>query len=96
MVARDRKLEAVPPFGLGQKSTARKSKARRVQMDMPPRSVERLEALKEKLELNSYSEVMKDALKLLEFVADEEEDGSTFLVRRKDGTTQEIKILITV
>ncbi len=65
---------------------------RRVQMDLSDKSFERLTQLKEKLEASSYSEVMKDALRLLEYVVDKDESGARFLVEEQGGAPVEIKI----
>ncbi len=51
-------------------------KSRRVQMEMPPRSMERLEALKIRTEATSYAEVVKNALRLYEAMIDEVEQGA--------------------
>ena len=69
-------------------------KTRRVQMDLPPTSMQRLERLKTNLEASSYAEVMKDALKLLEYFALEDEQGSRFFIERKDGQRQELRLFV--
>ena len=43
----------------------------RVQFDLPPRSMERLNALKLKTEASSYAEVVKNALRLYEALIEE-------------------------
>ncbi len=67
----------------GNRSTART--VTRVQMDLPPRSMERLTALKEKTEAASYAEVVKSALRLYEALINEIDRGNEFLVRDKEG-----------
>jgi hypothetical protein len=69
-----------------------KEKATRVQMDLSPSSFERLNRLKEMVEAKTYTEVMKDALRLYEWIVQEESDGSDFLVRTKDGELEKVKI----
>lgn len=56
--------------------------AKRIQMDMPPRSVERLKRLQDVTEAASYAEVMKNALRLYEAMIDEVEAGNEVLVKR--------------
>jgi len=57
----------------------------RVQFDLPPRSMERLNALKLKTEASSYAEVVKNALRLYEALIEETESGKQFLVRDANG-----------
>jgi len=64
---------------------------KRIQMDMPPTSVTRLKALKEKTESSSYSEVIRNALRLYEAIISEVESGGQLLIQR-DGKTSEYKV----
>jgi hypothetical protein len=66
----------------------------RVQLEMPPQAMERLQRLKERMEAASYAEVIRNALRLLEALVDEHEKGSEFSVRRKDGETVAYKVFI--
>jgi len=56
----------------------------RVQMNLPPASMERLDALVAATESSSYAEVMRNALKLYEAAVAEAEEGRNFFVLR-DG-----------
>lgn len=60
--------------------------SRRIQMDMPPRSVERLKHLQEVTEAASYAEVMKNALRLYEALIEEVEAGNEIMVKRGSET----------
>jgi hypothetical protein len=74
-----------------------KAKARqvtRVQLDLPPRSMKRLAALKEKTEASSYVEVIKNALQLYEGLIEEVEQGKQFLVRAEDGTVSPFRLFL--
>ena len=73
-------------------SVAAKDKTRRVQMELGASSFDRLNRLKDLSEASSYTEVMKDALRLYEFFIEQENDGAVFLVRSSDGKTAKIKI----
>jgi len=64
---------------------------KRVQMDMPPRSIERLKALQSKTEASSYAEVIKNALRLYEAIIEEVDAGNKLFVER-DGKSAEYKI----
>ena len=55
---------------------------RRIQMDMPRRSVERLERLRDLTEAASYAEVMRNALRLYEAMIEEVEAGHEILIKR--------------
>jgi hypothetical protein len=57
----------------------------RVQFDLPPRSMDRLNALKLKTEASSYAEVLKNALRLYEALIEETENGNEFLIRNAEG-----------
>lgn len=60
--------------------------SKRIQMDMPPRSVERLKRLQEVTEAASYAEVMKNALRLYEALIEEIEAGNEIMVKRGKDT----------
>lgn len=64
----------------------------RVQLEMPPKSMERLAHLKDVTEASSYAEVIRNALRLYESMIEEVEDGHDVLVRDKDGRTTTYKI----
>ena len=69
---------------VGEERKARVSKTR-VQLDLSPRAVERLNELKDKTEAASYAEVVKNALKLYDGMISEVEKGNEFLTKDKDG-----------
>jgi len=66
----------------------------RVQFDLPPRSMERLSALKFKTEASSYAEVVKNALRLYEALIEEAESGKQFLVRDSNGVVSPYKMFL--
>jgi len=65
----------------------------RVQMDLSPSSLERLKRLKKMVEAKNYTDVMKDALRLFEWIVEEESAGSKFVIKKKDGELETVKIL---
>lgn len=67
-------------------------KYKRVQMDLSPSSFQRLKRIKGLTEAGSYTEVMKDALRLYEFIVQKDTEGASFFVKPKDGDLAEIKI----
>jgi len=66
----------------------------RVQLEMPPQAMERLQRLKEKTEAASYAEVIRNALRLFEALVEEHEKGSEFALKRQDGETLTYKIFV--
>jgi hypothetical protein len=70
----------------GRPDTRPKVPKNRVQFDLPPRSIERLNVLKLKTEASSYAEVVKNALRLYEALIEETESGKQFFVRDENGT----------
>ena len=60
----------------------KESASKRIQMDMPPRSVERLKRLQDITEAASYAEVMKNALRLYEVIIGEVEAGNEIILKR--------------
>ena len=66
----------------------------RIQLELPPASMERLTQLKEKTEATSYAEVTKNAYKLYERLIQLAESGEVLCVRAKDGTTRDIQIFV--
>ena len=68
------------------KGQTNKGASRRIQMDMPPRSVERLKRLQERTEAASYAEVMKNALRLYEALIEEVEAGNEIMAKRGEDT----------
>jgi IS1 family transposase len=73
---------------------AKTLKKSRVQLDFAPRSLERLNALKEKTEAASYAEVVKNALRLYEALIEETESGKQFLTRDKDGVVSPLRLFL--
>lgn len=57
----------------------------RVQFDLPPRSMDRLNVLKLKTESASYAEVVKNALRLYEALIEDTESGKQFFVSDEKG-----------
>ena len=74
--------------GSGERTTTR------VQLEMPPQAMERLQRLKEHTEAASYAEVIRNALRLFEALVDEHEKGAEFSLKRPDGETVAYKIFV--
>ncbi len=66
----------------------------RVQFDLPPRSMERLNTLKRKTEATSYAEVVKNALRLYEALIEETEAGKQFLIRDAAGVVSPYRLFL--
>lgn len=66
----------------------------RVQIELPPSSMNRLKILREKTEASSYSEVLKNALQLYEAIIAEKEAGREFLIRDPSGDETFCRIIL--
>jgi hypothetical protein len=66
----------------------------RVQLEMPPQAMERLQRLKERTEAASYAEVIRSALRVFEALVEEHEKGSEFVLKRANGEMMTYKIFI--
>lgn len=62
-------------------------------MDMPKASFERLKALKEKQDAASYTEIMKDAIRLYEYFVEKDAEGAKFFLE-KDGKLSEVLLFM--
>jgi len=60
-------------------------------MDMPEISYRRLMKMKERVEESSYAEVLKNALRLFEYLVEKESEGCKFYVEDKSGHKAEVK-----
>lgn len=68
----------------------------RLNLVLPERSVERLEALKERTDASSVTEVVKNALMTYEALADHLSNGVVFCGRRPNGETFDVEFMIDV
>lgn len=66
----------------------------RVQLEMPPQAMERLQRLKEHTEAASYAEVIRNALRVFEALMEEHEKGAEFMLKRADGEMVTYKIFV--
>jgi hypothetical protein len=66
----------------------------RVQIELPPESLERLRVLKDKTEAVSYAEVTKNAFKLYERIIELSVEGNKFFVRDREGHIRELVLFL--
>lgn len=66
----------------------------RVQLEMPPQAMERLQKMKDRTEAASYAEVIRNALRLFEALVDEHEKGAEFSLKRANGEIVQYKIFV--
>lgn len=69
-------------------------KKTRVQLDLPPHSMKRLEDLKNVTEASSYAEVVRNAIRLYEAMVQETAAGRQFLVQDQSGTITPYKVFL--
>ena len=66
----------------------------RVQLELSPQAMERLQKMKDRTEAASYAEVIRNALRLFEALLDEHEKGAEFSLKRADGEIVQYKIFV--
>jgi hypothetical protein len=66
----------------------------RVQLEMPPQAMVRLQKMKDRTEAASYAEVIRNALRLFEALVEEHEKGSEFSLKRPNGEVVQYKIFV--
>jgi Arc/MetJ-type ribon-helix-helix transcriptional regulator len=66
----------------------------RVQLELPPQAMERLQRLKDRTEAASYAEVIRNALRLFEALFEEHEKGAEFSLKKTDGESVSYKIFV--
>jgi hypothetical protein len=62
-------------------------------IELQPQAAERLDKLRNKLEASTDSEVLRKALKVLEQLVEDQEQGREFLVRSRDGDDTIVRIV---
>ena len=78
----------------GEEAEAGERATTRVQLEMAPQAMERLQKLKDRSEASSYAEVIRNALRLYEALVEEHEKGSEFSLKRASGETVQYKIFV--
>jgi|HubBroStandDraft_6_1064221.scaffolds.fasta_scaffold19425_4 hypothetical protein len=66
----------------------------RVQLELPPQAMERLQRLKERTEAASYAEVIRNALRLFEALIAEHEKGAEFALKQPGGDIVAYKLFV--
>jgi hypothetical protein len=77
-----------PPEATTERATTR------VQLEMPPQAMERLQRLKERTEAASYAEVIRNALRLFEALIAEHEKGAEFALKQATGEFVTYKLFV--
>ena len=65
----------------------------RLNLDLPEETKQRLEGLRDITHADSMSEVVRRALAVYEFLLEEKTDGGVTIMRSRDGTERQLKIL---
>jgi len=65
----------------------------RLSLDITPTVKQNMDRLQERISASSYVEVFRKALALLDMITSEQENGTTFLIRDKDGKIEQLRIL---
>jgi IS1 family transposase len=72
----------------------KKTKTTRVQLELAERSFDRLAALKEKTEASSYTEVVRNALRLYENLIEQHDAGKHFFLKDNSGNITEYELFV--
>ncbi len=80
--------EQAQPGEVGERTTTR------VQLELPPQAMDRLQRLKDKTEAASYAEVIRNALRVFEALVQEHESGAEFSLKRANGEAVAYKIFV--
>lgn len=67
----------------------------RLQMDINPESKARLDKIKATAEATSYTEVIKNALRLYEFILDEDRNGTEFYIKKEGKDISALKFFLS-
>jgi hypothetical protein len=81
-------------FGARQRGENGERNTTRVQLELPPQAMERLQRLREKTEAASYAEVIRNALRVFEALVDEHTGGAEFSLKRPNGEVVGYKIFV--
>lgn len=73
-----------------QQTDERRGEAKRIQFEFSPDALERLNKLKEKTDANSYAELVRNALRIYEWVIDQQDEGWEVALAKGD-TVKTIK-----
>ena len=76
-------------------SREQKEKAIRISVDLSPRCYERLEQIEEKVSASSKAEVVREALRLYEFLVGHACRGTEFQLLEKGSTTPKTIVMFT-
>lgn len=66
----------------------------RKNISLGDKALARLESLRERVEATSTSEVVRDALRLYEYIIGESEKGAEFFVKRPNEETSKLEIFL--
>lgn len=66
----------------------------RINMSLSPKLLERLDALVQKTDASSYTEVFRNAIRLYDALIDEHDRGNEFLIRDPEGNLKTYKVFL--
>lgn len=89
----DAAQSALPKLSSGRKTKTSK-KTHRVQLELPEKSMKRLDSLKELTDASSYAEVIRNAVRLYEDMANEASRGQEFLIRDNNGNISKYRAFL--
>lgn len=78
------------------KMMEKKVKTTRIQLELPERSFKRLQDLKDRTEAASYTEVVRDALRIYESLIAQNDTGRRLYLRDEAGNIVECEMFLKV
>jgi len=81
-------------FGARERDENGERTTTRVQLELPPQAMERLQRLREKTEAASYAEVIRNAIRVFEALVDEHSAGAELSLKRPNGEVVGYKIFV--
>ncbi len=66
----------------------------RIQFQFSPEAYARLQALQKRVDASSYAELVRNALRIYEWILDQEDEGNSFALVKDDEVVKQIKFVL--
>ncbi len=70
------------------------SKKERLNLVVSKTTRSKIESLQERLDSGTLTEVIRVSVHLLDLISENQMNGNTFIIRAKDGTESELKVVL--
>jgi hypothetical protein len=82
-----------PHSGVAKMTDSRRPESKRIQFEFPPDAVARLDRIKDETHVGSYAELVRNALRVYEWVIETEQKGLEIGVVKNDDLIRIVKFL---